>query len=148
MSDYSGQYNTKLSVDEEAAYLKWAADLGAAQGRDVGRDVADYDMRGFYKSGKAQSENGHFTDEFKKPNHPTFSDQSKYHGKDGNQGGTWEEKDGAYTFTPGKTNLAHHTAAELADYFAAVEPGNKLIIPPSAARVLFPAQGILDPSAP
>lgn len=42
----------------------------------------DYDYRGFYKKYGAlqpQATNGHLTDEFKLPNHPTFSVESKFY---------------------------------------------------------------------
>ena len=42
----------------------------------------DYDYRGFYKqygNFNPQSTNGHLTDEYKKPYHPTFSIESRYY---------------------------------------------------------------------
>ena len=39
---------------------------------------ADYDLRGAYEDGLLPGENGHFSDKFKRPNHPTFSIESKY----------------------------------------------------------------------
>lgn len=121
--DFSNKYNTKLSPDDEAKYQKWAKDNGKE------KDVYDYDMRGFWKDGNQFAENGHGADTYKKPNHPTFSDQSKYHGVNGAFGGTWTEKDGEVSFTPSVTNLRNMPSAELQKYFDKYEPGVKLNLP-------------------
>lgn len=120
--DYSDKHNTKLSDDDEAKYQKWAK----ANKRE--KDTYDYDMRGAWKeNGGKQSDNGHFPDTYKKPNHPTFSDESIYHGKDGNEGGKWGEKDGKTTFKPGKTNKQHRSPEELQEYFNEREPDAQLV---------------------
>lgn len=95
-------------------------------------DHPDYDMEGFLRDnpGFVAGPGQHYPDTYKLPNHPTFSNESKYHGKDGAEGGQWEKnKDGTWTFTPGRTNLEHHTPQELKDYFDRIEPGNKLNMP-------------------
>lgn len=92
--DLSDQYNTKLSDKDEAAYQKWATENNRTG------DSYDYDMRGAWKEGVKQGDNGHFPDTYKKPNHPTFSDESKYSDKD-NKGGKWSKKNGRDVFTPG-----------------------------------------------
>lgn len=38
----------------------------------------DHDLPRAFKSGLSPGANGHWADTFKKPNHPTFSDQSQY----------------------------------------------------------------------
>jgi len=122
--DYSARYNTPLSPAEEAQFQAWAK----ANGK--GNDTYDYDLRGAWKSGAATSENGHLPDTYKKPNHPTFSDQSQYHGVDGVQGGTWGGGNGSpWTFTPSATNLQMMSAPALQRYFQEREPGNLLILP-------------------
>lgn len=124
-NDYTDRYNTPLMPDEEAQFQSWIQEMSQKQGRDFSRDLYDYDLRGFFKSGGAQAANGHFTDKFKKPNHPTFSDQSQYHGKDGYLGGQWSQApDGSWQFYAGKTNVM--SPQELARYFEQVEPGNKV----------------------
>jgi len=123
--DYSDKYNTQLSPIEEQQFTQWAQQMKQSQGRDVMNDAYDYDIRGFFKSGQAQAANGHMTDTYKKPNHPTFSDQSQYHGKDGNIGGQWSQApDGSWQFYAGKTNAL--TPQELLKYFERAEPGNKV----------------------
>lgn len=132
--DFTGKYNTKLTPAQEAAFQQWGAQQAAQTGRNPAADTYDYDMRGFWKAGNGNpsfSDNGHAGDLFKKPNHPTFSDQSQYHGVDGNQGGTWGggQNGQPWTFTPGATNLQVHDAGDLQRYFAQVEKGNQLILP-------------------
>jgi hypothetical protein len=63
-------YNT--AVPDEAAFQQWKA---ANAPDDSG---IDYDLRGAYLANMQRAENGHMGDQFKKPNHPTFSDQSQY----------------------------------------------------------------------
>jgi hypothetical protein len=123
--DFTDKYNTPLQPDQEAAYQQWVGNQSAATGRNVGNDSYDYDMRGWWQAnGGADLAGGHLTDQFKKPNHPTFSDQSQYSGADGYQGGTWQQNGNAWSFTPGKGNL--YSPADLQDYFKRVEPGNTL----------------------
>jgi hypothetical protein len=125
--DFSAKYNTPLGPQGEAQFQQWTQQQSKALGRDVGNDSYDYDLRGWFaKNGPQDLSGAHLTDEFKKPNHPTFSDQSQYHGADGMQGGAWATKpDGSFTFTPGRTNM--YSADELGDYFKKVEPGNQLV---------------------
>lgn len=120
--DFTDRFNTKLTDKEEAAYQKWAAENGRQN------DAYDYDMRGAWKEGVDQSENGHFPDTYKKPNHPTFSDESKYSDKD-NKGGKWSKKGDKDVFTPSDTNLKHYKADELRNYFQTVEPTADLALP-------------------
>src|SRR4051812_39929817 len=81
-------FNTALTPDEEAQFGKWKAKNAP---NDSG---ADYDLRGAFKAGltpagpEAGANEGHWPDTFKKPNHPTFSVESKY-AKFGNPG-RWE----------------------------------------------------------
>ena len=68
---------TELTPREEIAFAMEKA--RSPFKNDSGRD---YDYRGFYqKYGNLtpQATNGHLTDEFKLPNHPTFSIESKYY---------------------------------------------------------------------
>lgn len=118
--DYTNQYNTPLKPEERAAFQAWKQKYAP---NDSG---SDYDLQGAFKAGVTpDGDRGHFPDTFKKPNHPTFSDESQYSGKDGNVGGTWN-KDGS--FTPSKTNLQMHSATGLQNYFSQNEPDSKLNI--------------------
>jgi hypothetical protein len=80
----------------------------------------DYDLKAAYDSGVQPDERGHLPDTFKKPNHITFSDESKF-----NDGGAghWNKLDnGKWEFTPGPTNLKYHSVTELQNYFKKYEP--------------------------
>lgn len=123
-NDMTDQYNTRLSDADEAEFQKWAA----ANPR-LG-NTHDYDARGFWKDGAGAADNGHGSDQWKKPNHPTFSTGSQYSGADGFEGGQWaQSQGGSYSFTPSATNLRNLSPSEMMDYFQKVEPGNRLVIP-------------------
>jgi hypothetical protein len=65
--------NTKLDPYKEKEFQEWKK---AYAPRDTG---TDYDLRGAFQSGlKPDSKTGHWPDTFKKPNHPTFSDESLF----------------------------------------------------------------------
>jgi hypothetical protein len=102
---HKNNYNTPLTADEESRYQVYRLSLG-----ERGNDN-DYDLRGYWKKqgqyeDPSNKEDGsHFTDEFKKPNHPTFSVESIYHGVpngDGkvNLGGKWMGDDEHPIFIP------------------------------------------------
>lgn len=124
-SDLTEQFNTPLAPKDEAAFQTWAKALGS-QGSSY-----DYDLRGAYKAGASQSANGHFTDQFKKPNHPTFSDQSQYSTPEA-PGGSWVQDPAtkAWTFTTSPFQAKYHTPEDLQSYFSRVEKGNKLVVQP------------------
>jgi hypothetical protein len=118
--DFSDRDNTQLTPVEEAEFRQW---------KRAG-DVYDYDARGAWKAIRDGRMNGpderdHLEDPFKKPNHPTFSDESIYHGFKG-LGGHWDkDANGNYVgFTPGITN--QYSPSELARYFFMYEPGLRL----------------------
>ena len=122
-NDFSDRYNTTLSSEEEAQFQKWAQQQGGEG------DVYDYDLRGAWKELKSgemsEDARGHLGDKYKKPNHPTFSDQSQYNGFDGYVGGTWSEKDGKTVYRASKSNTL--SKAQLKRYFERVEPDVLLI---------------------
>ena len=95
---FKEKYNTPLTKEEKIEYDAWVAAESKRQGRDITWDLGTYDIQGFWKSGDhmKMDKDNHGSDKWKKPNHPTFSNQSKYHNVDGYVGGTWAE-DGGYT---------------------------------------------------
>lgn len=101
---FRDKYNTQLKPGEKRRFNRWAAKESKRQGRDILMDMGAYDIQGFWKSGdyKRMDQDNHGSDTWKKPNHPTFSNQSKYHGADGWYGGNWT-KDGGYQ--PSKQTL-------------------------------------------
>lgn len=115
--DFTDQFNTPLNKDQQTEFDK----------KFSPGDKYDYDMQGWFKANPDvnMAEGQHFPDTFKKPNHPTFSDESIYHGGD-YQGGTWGREGNQDTFTPGGTNLDMHGLGKLQDYFDKTEPDVKL----------------------
>lgn len=79
-----GQFDTPLSPDEESRFRTWKQKYAP---RDSG---ADYDLRGAFKAGiTPDPKSGHWPDTFKKPNHPTFSIESKYAAQVPSKAGSW-----------------------------------------------------------
>jgi hypothetical protein len=127
--DFSDRYNTKLAPAEEKQFQGWLGQLSKAKGYDAKQDLRDYDLRGAFKSGVTADERGHLTDEFKKPNHPTFSDQSIYSTPE-QPGGQWIGSDETgWNYKASPTNLKYRSADELKGYFQRVEPDSQLMLP-------------------
>jgi hypothetical protein len=79
----AGPYDTPLTPEQEQQFQLWKQQYAP---RDSGMD---YDLRGAFLEGVKRDEaSGHWTDQFKKPNHPTFSDQSQYSSRE-HPGGHW-----------------------------------------------------------
>ena len=127
--DFTDKYNTKLTPKQEEAFLKWATENNKLQ------DAYDYDIRGFWKNKEKFAENGHGSDKFKKPNHPTFSDQSIYHGVDNYFGGKWIEDKNGVTYIPSETSM--YSIPMLREYFNKYEPGVTLVIPQTEGYLNF-----------
>ena len=133
--DFSNKYNTPLSKDEEKKFKQWAIKNNKLN------DLYDYDLKGAWKAlqeGKiSPDERGHLSDMFKKPNHPTFSDQSIYHGIDNYFGGSWiNDNKGGYIYKASPTSL--RKPEELQQYFKKYEP-NVLLMFPSMAPPINPS---------
>jgi hypothetical protein len=80
----SPAFETPLSGLEEAQYRRWKASYAP---EDSGED---YDYRGAFKAGAGPDYlTGHWPDTFKKPNHPTFSNQSVYAPPAPERAGSW-----------------------------------------------------------
>lgn len=123
MRDFTNMFNTYLSPEQEAMFNAWVANESIQQGRPVRNDMYDYDLKGMWLEGQSfGGDNGHGTDKYKKPNHPTFSDQSKFHGVGGLEGGKWSSTPLGAHFEVGGTNL--YSPQELKAYFYRAEPGN------------------------
>lgn len=70
-------FETELTPHEEQSFQAWKRKNAP---NDSG---VDYDLRGAFKAGLSPSStNGHWPDTYKKPNHPTFSNESIYAGPD------------------------------------------------------------------
>lgn len=127
MDDLTDQYNTPLTPNEQMAYEVWAK----TGGRDPIKERADYDLQGYYKNTNgAPLTEGHLTDQFKKPNHPTFSSESQYSDGKNFIGGQWQKlPNGKFNFVPGRTNLQYWGPQGLQQYFDKYEPDTQLVFP-------------------
>lgn len=76
-------FETQLSGVEEQTFQNWKA---VHAPKDSGMD---YDLRGAFKAGLKPGPDGHWPDTYKKPNHPTFSDESIYSSLAGTKPGRW-----------------------------------------------------------
>ena len=93
-------YRTKLNSKEESKFLKWRSTLPENL-----QNENDYDLRGYYKEyGNKPIPKGiepHLTDEFKLPNHPTFSQNSRYYNDETEYlGGKWDNGILNWIYTP------------------------------------------------
>jgi len=87
-------YNTPLTSDEQSKFKEWKTKNAPL---DSGED---YDLQGAFKAGiTPDKETGHWPDTYKKPNHPTFSDQSIYAKDRPDLAGSW---DGEFYVPPSK----------------------------------------------
>ena len=85
---------------------------------------ADYDMTGWQlKNGgpRLGPVGGHFTDEFKLPNHPTFSNESKY-SNELFTGGKWKKDGSKDVFHPSLVNYMINTPLQIDSYFKEIDP--------------------------
>lgn len=134
---FAQRYNTRLSTKDEKKFKEWVDQASVANGRDVSMDVNDYDLRGFWlHGGSKQKKFDHLPDTFKKPNHPTFSDQSIYNGTPSPYGGKYvggkwvEGVTGEQFFKPSKEMLGTtHPLDWLKQYMQEREPGVGLLVP-------------------
>lgn len=76
-------FDTPLSHEDEVKFQTWKAQHAP---NDSGED---YDFRGAYKAGLQPGPDQHWLDTYKKPNHPTFSDESIYSSLVGTRPGSW-----------------------------------------------------------
>ncbi|MBN1980535.1 MAG: hypothetical protein JW795_03325 [Chitinivibrionales bacterium] len=121
-------FDTQLNQENEQRFQNWVKAVSKLRGRDISKDTEDYDLRGYWINGgyKDTTGQGHMPDTYKKPNHPTFSNESIYHDGKNYVGGTWE---GDSVFVPGATNLRTYGAQGLQRYFQQAEPGVQLRLP-------------------
>lgn len=88
----STNYETELTEGAKPGYEVWRARVAP------GDPGLDYDYAGAYAAGEGRGSSGHMTDEFKKPNHPTFSDESMYARYEPGSAGSWNGE----TYVPAK----------------------------------------------
>lgn len=107
-------------------YPSWLKLKSLSENRDVSKDAENYDIERYQKeSGAAANQSGHSPDTYKKPNHPTFSQESIY-SNPLQQGGVWSQEG---KFTPSALNLKNMPADEMQSYFNEVESPEALDLP-------------------
>lgn len=82
-------FDTPLDRLQERQFQDWRAQhvsAGNIHPMDLGQD---YDMRGAFKAGVKPDNTKHWPDTYKKPNHPTFSNESIYSSLVGTTPGVW-----------------------------------------------------------
>lgn len=88
--DVAQSFDTPVPFDRVSEFQKWTKRYAPPS------DSGDYDYGGAFLAGVTPNAEGHWPDTFKKPNHPTFSDESKYARDAPNRAGHWDGE----TFTP------------------------------------------------
>ena len=121
----TGQYNTALPEDKRYEFLEWVRhEINHGQPNPL-NFLYNFDVQGYWISGdwERQKLDDRRSDKWKKPNHPTFSNESIYHGVDDFLGGEWGRDEDKITFSPSETNIKFHGENGLYQYFRRNEPG-------------------------
>lgn len=123
--DFRYRFNTELNPEDEKKFRKWIQTAPMYLRRN---HSFDYDLRGAWKAGVLKP-GKRLPEKFKKPNHPTFSTESRYHSRYHFAGGNWQKiNDLQYGFIPSEHNLRMYNKKELLAYFKANEPNNLLVL--------------------
>lgn len=135
----------KLSEKEEIEFQKWYKKVATKKGLDSNPDDPKqyYDYRAFYKNEPnlrnailTEDKEAHFTDKYKLPGHPTFSDESIY-SNEKTPGGKWEQKNGKWVFNHSSYTAKH--AERTNEYLKgtgeiAINPNSKQIMPDKSIK--------------
>lgn len=95
--------STKLNSVQQSQFDTWKSKLPKNLQYE-----GDYDLKGLWlENPKVKpSSNLHFPDTYKLPNHPTFSDESKYFNDQTRKfAGNWDETDSSWNYTPYDTTV-------------------------------------------
>lgn len=136
------RYTTKLTDNEEIQFQDWYRKVAKYKELNPNPDAVgqDYDYRGYWKNEDREiifdDKKGHFTDKYKQPTHPTFSNQSIY-SNNITPGGEWVEGKGTWLFK--HNNYTARQAQRTHDYLMDTGEGYILgtdtIIPTSRKRM-------------
>ena len=111
----TGKYDTVLSKDEEKKFDEWRRNNPKNF-----QSTEGYDLKGYFKENGAvdlTAKGQHLPDKYKKPDHITFSKDSKYHSEE-TPGGEWSKDDkGKWRFAPSEHNINMHGKDGLKSYF-------------------------------
>ena len=102
------KYTTQLTANEEKQFKDWYSKVAKYKNLNPNPDAdgQDYDYRGYWKNEDrdgilGSNPNAHFTDKYKQPSHPTFSNESQYSSKE-TPGGQWVKGKGTWLFKHNK----------------------------------------------
>lgn len=115
--------DTPLSMEQYGRYLKdW--------GSRAPLEEKDYDLRGAWLNDGFKPGSGHGTDRYKKPNHPTFSEESQY-SNSLHPGGRWTDN----TYVPSPQMYQDKLRMQkLIEYLKGpAEHGDIFMVPPTIA---------------
>lgn len=114
------KYTTHLTDSEEKEFQTWYSKVAKYKNLNPNPDAAgqDYDYRGYWKNEDREgilgsNPNAHFTDKYKQPTHPTFSNESIYSNNE-TPGGSWVKGKGTWLFKHNKYTARQ--ADRTADY--------------------------------
>lgn len=119
-----------IGNSDDAAYKAWLNKYRVHESKD-------YDTRSAFKSGLTPDERGHLNDEWKLPNHITYSDEARSaRAPNAPPAGKWVGDDkGGWSFYASPTNIKNAGSPEaLQQYFQKYEPGVKLVMPETQPR--------------
>jgi len=120
-------YNTGLTPNELNEFQTWGIQ-NRGNKENLLREMGSYDIQGAWKDIKNKKidfdpETGHLPDTYKKPNHITFSNESRYAN---GQGGEWIQTPNGWQFTPSEQTLSQYGKEKLKNYFLNYEPNSIL----------------------
>lgn len=122
--DETNGFNAELTQGAERAYQRWPGQSG-----DSGQD---YDLRGAFSEGTDRDPSGHLPDTWKKPNHPTFSNESIYakYGNPGHwNGDQFVQPDGTRGPFPEQSGLPSGVPQWLTKYMSEQPPTDPYHVP-------------------
>ena len=127
---FINQYNTGLNPNEFKEFYSWAKNKYGSHD-NILREMGSYDIQGAWKAIKNKEIDfdpvtGHLPDTYKKPNHITFSNESKYSNPQ-TPGGQWNSIDNKWQFRPSKTTIQTYGKPTLQKYLQENESGNDIL---------------------
>jgi hypothetical protein len=122
---YVSNFNTGLTKQEFNEFLNWAKQRYGSKERIL-YEMGAYDLQGAWKAIKKgeidfDPQTGHLPDTYKKPNHITFSNESRYSDDKDFIGGQWRKEKGKWKFKPSPLTIKLYGKDYLREYFSEYE---------------------------
>lgn len=143
LNDIKSSYDRVI----KESYKDWKNKIEEYKGIDVDND-STYDYRNFYNEDPNRAyrmlkddPEAHFTDRYKKPSHPTFSDESIYSNSN-TPGGHWYNIDDKYIYEPSEYTGTPERNAKRREYMMntgeGYAVGNKVYFPNDERGITLP----------